>query len=58
MNKKPALIKDDILLKLICTFAEELSFPLAHIITATLKGTYPNIWKQEINKPSSESLSP
>ena len=51
MNKKAATIKDDIPMKLICTFAEELSFPLAHIITATLKGTYPNIWKQEIITP-------
>ena len=51
MNKKAATVKDDIPMKLINVFSEEISFPLAHVINSTLKGHYPNLWKHEIITP-------
>ena len=58
MNKKAATIKDDIPMKLINIFAEELSFPLTHIINATLRGQYPNLWKHEIITPVPKIFPP
>ena len=58
MNKKAATVRDDIPMKLIHTFAEELSYPLAHVISATLRGIYPTIWKQEIVTPVPKVFPP
>jgi hypothetical protein len=51
-KKNCATVPDDIPMKIIQEFADELAFPLANIINRMTEfGEYPNIWKIEIVTP-------
>ena len=58
MNKKAATVKNDVPMKILDRFAEEISFPLTHVINATLKGKYPNLWKLETITPVPKVFPP
>ena len=59
MNQKCATVKGDIPMKLIVTFADEMTLPLTHIIHSCLQnGVYPNLWKHEIITPAPKVYPP
>ena len=59
MNKKSATIKDDIPIKLLAEFSEEISKPLCNIINSMFEqGQYPDIWKKEFVSPVPKTNSP
>ena len=52
MNKNAATLPNDIPMKLINYFSDDLALPLCHIVNSCLKsGKYPAIWKCEIVTP-------
>ena len=52
MNRKAATIPGDLPMKIISTFADELTLPLCHLINSCIRvGQYPRIWKTEIVTP-------
>ena len=59
MNQNCATVLGDLPMKLISTFADEMTLPLTHIINSCLQnGQYPNIWKQEIITPAPKVYPP
>ena len=52
MNKNAATVPGDLPMKVIATFADELTLPLCHLISSCVRvGQYPRIWKTEIVTP-------
>ena len=59
MNKNCATVQGDLQMKVISTYADELTLPLTHIINSCLQnGQYPNIWKKEIITPAPKVYPP
>ena len=59
MNKNAATLTGDIPMKLIQKFADDLAFPLCHIVNSCLQnGIYPSIWKKEIVTPVPKVKAP
>ena len=52
INKKSATVKNDIPMKLLFQFSNDISIPLCHIINSMFEsGDYPNLWKNEFITP-------
>ena len=59
MNKKASPVPNDLPVRIISDFSEELSRPLAHLInTCFSQGIYPNIWKIEYVTPVPKCFPP
>ena len=59
MNKRAAVVQNDVPMKVISEFSVELAFPLSHIFNCCLKtGTYPDIWKIEAVTPVPKVFPP
>ena len=52
MNRNVATVPGDLPMKILSTFADELTLPLCHLINSCIRvGQYPRIWKTEIVTP-------
>ena len=59
MNKNAATLPNDLPMKLIYHFADDLALPLCHIVNSCLQsGTYPSIWKAEVVTPVPKVKAP
>ena len=59
MNHKAATLDGDLPIRIIKEFSEELSLPIAHLVSSCLSvGLYPNLWKIENVTPVTNIYPP